>query len=508
MPILMRLTGKPVRTAARSLPPTAMIRAPHRVQRSAKPTATQQAARTTTGFGTPKIDPPPSQRNRSWSGPNWYTILFCEATIARLRAIESMPRVATKGGMPTCAIRTPLTSPTASEAARPAPMPTHAEYPAFSTTPVTIADRQRVEPTDRSMPPVMITAVIPIATMATNTKFRVTLNRFCGVANALVAKDRTAAASSAAASTQNACRPSARPTSPWVCASIARSRSPGVEWSMAGSGGADRPGDEPRHLLGARGRDGLVGDLGAPAKHDDAVGYREHVRHSVADQHDGDALVAEPAHQVQDLGDLAHRDRRGRLVHQDDLRVGEPRPRDGHRLALAPRHVADDIARARLRLQLDEQLRGAPAHRLPVEHAQRPDPARELPPHEDVDGGRQVVAERQVLVDDLDSALARLGRPREDGGRPVDQQRARAGREVAGDDLDQCRFAGAVVAHEPDHLARRDGQRDVVERVDGAEVLRQPAAFQDRHRPAPSRGGAVNRRGLAVPRLAVDRQLS
>ena len=119
-------------------------------------------------------------------------------------------------------MRTPLTSPTASEAASPAAMPTQTGWPACSTTPVTIADRQRIEPTDRSMPPVMITAVIPMATMATKAKFRVTLNRFCGVANASVANDRMTAASRAAASTQNACRPSTRPTSPWLRASMAR----------------------------------------------------------------------------------------------------------------------------------------------------------------------------------------------------------------------------------------------------------------------------------------------
>ena len=60
------------------------------------------------------------------------------------------------------------------------------------------------------MPPVMITAVIPMATMATKAKLRVTLNRFCGVANASVTNDRTTAASSAAASTQKACRPITR----------------------------------------------------------------------------------------------------------------------------------------------------------------------------------------------------------------------------------------------------------------------------------------------------------
>ena len=44
--------------------------------------------------------PPPSDSSLSWSGPNWNTTVLLEATIARLRAIDSMPSVTTKGGMP------------------------------------------------------------------------------------------------------------------------------------------------------------------------------------------------------------------------------------------------------------------------------------------------------------------------------------------------------------------------------------------------------------------------
>jgi hypothetical protein len=148
--------------------------------------------------------------------------LVLEATMARLRAIDSIPRVATKGGIRTSVIRAPLTSPTRRDAVSPAAMPTHMRWPAWSTTPVTIADRQRVEPTDRSIPPVIITAVIPMATMATKAKFRVTLKRFWGVANASVANDRMTAARRAAMSTQNAWRPSSRPIRLWLRVSMAR----------------------------------------------------------------------------------------------------------------------------------------------------------------------------------------------------------------------------------------------------------------------------------------------
>ena len=54
----------------------------------------------------------------------------------------------------------------------------------------TMLHRQSTEPTDRSMPPVMMTIVMPSAMIAAKVKLRVMLKRFFGVANELVAKDR------------------------------------------------------------------------------------------------------------------------------------------------------------------------------------------------------------------------------------------------------------------------------------------------------------------------------
>ena len=50
--------------------------------------------------------------------------------------------------------------------------------------------RHSTEPTDRSMPPVMITIVMPSAMIATKAKLRVTLKRLFEVAKELVANDR------------------------------------------------------------------------------------------------------------------------------------------------------------------------------------------------------------------------------------------------------------------------------------------------------------------------------
>ena len=76
----------------------------------------------------------------------------------------------------------------------------------------TIAERQSTEPTDRSMPPEMMTTVMPSAMMPTKAKLRVTLKRFCGVAKVSVSTLSARQASSAATNTQNACWPTILPS--------------------------------------------------------------------------------------------------------------------------------------------------------------------------------------------------------------------------------------------------------------------------------------------------------
>ena len=109
-------------------------------------------------------------------------------------------------------------------------------------------------------------------------------------------------------------------------------------------------------------RDRLRRDHAPAPKHGDPVGDRKHVGHAVADQDDADAVIAQPPDQVQHLRHLAHGDRGGRLVHQHDLRIGKPRSGDRDRLPLPARHLLDQIARPRLRLQLLEELASAPVH--------------------------------------------------------------------------------------------------------------------------------------------------
>src|SRR5690606_12230526 len=93
-------------------------------------------------------------------------------------------------------------------------------------------------------------------------------------------------------------------------------------------------------------------------------------------------------------------------------------------------------------------------------------------------GGSQIVAERQVLVDDFNAAVTRVDAVGEAHGFAIEPDVALTGPEVAGDNLDDGRLAGAVVAHQPDHLAAAERQIDALERVDGSEALVDVAQFE------------------------------
>src|SRR5258708_17408117 len=92
-------------------------------------------------------------------------------------------------------------------------------------------------------------------------------------------------------------------------------------------------------------------------------------------------------------------------------------------------------------------------HQPIVEHLERAEPALLLAPEEDVGRGAEIVAESEILIDDLDAFAARLDRLPEMHVLARDFDLAAARRKVPGANLDQGRLAGAVVAHPPDELS-------------------------------------------------------
>src|SRR5690606_32132984 len=80
-------------------------------------------------------------------------------------------------------------------------------------------------------------------------------------------------------------------------------------------------------------------------------------------------------------------------------------------------------------------------------------------------------AEREVLVDGLDAGCLGFRRRGEAALGAVEDHAAGGRLLAAGDDLDEGRLAGAVVAEERHHLAARNVEGDAAERFDGAEAL-------------------------------------
>ena len=97
----------------------------------------------------------------------------------------------------------------------------------------------------------------------------------------------------------------------------------------------------------------------------------------------------------------------------------------------------------------------------------------DLPADEEIAPQRLLLGERLVLIDRLDRQIVRHADrvfARLDFA-VADEDLARGRRKHAGHDLDQRRFAGAVVADEPDDLVASDREIDVAQRVHGAKIL-------------------------------------
>ena len=128
-----------------------------------------------------------------------------------------------------------------------------------------------------------------------------------------------------------------------------------------------------------------------------------------------------------------------------------------------------------------------------------------LAPEEHVGDDVEVVGEREVLVHDLDPEPGGVARAVDVDALALEAHLAFVERVDADDALDQRRLAGAVVADEGHDLAAADLEVDPVERLDGAERLRDALALEERrvsHRPPLGRGGGDARGVPSRPALA------
>src|SRR5688572_20671537 len=189
-------------------------------------------------------------------------------------------------------------------------------YSQVRNRPATIATRPMTDPTDRSMPPVMITIVMPRAMMPNGAKLRATFPILFEVPKLGSIEAMTTTSTSRATVTQKGWLVMARLKR--VC-SLTPTTSEIAAWSdstvISRSCGTDRSCDESGDLLRRRLHRLFVSHLASAPQNDDPIGHLEHIGHAVADEDDRNALRLQAPDQAEHLGHLADRDRGGRLVH-------------------------------------------------------------------------------------------------------------------------------------------------------------------------------------------------
>ena len=198
----------------------------------------------------------------------------------------------------------------------------------------------------------------------------------------------------------------------------------------------------------------------------------------MTDQHDPETLVRESAHQFEHLLGLGHTESGGRLVEDDDTRVPEHRAGDGDGLALTAGQAGDVLPD-----------RGDRPHRETVEGLLRPllhgvlvelDSVGKLATEEEVVHDVEVVAQREVLIDDLDAERVGLLRVGDVHRLAVEEVFTRVERVDAGDALDERALARSVVTSESRHLSGVDVEVDALEHVHRPEGLRDASQRQQR----------------------------
>ena len=174
--------------------------------------------------------------------------------------------------------------------------------------------------------------------------------------------------------------------------------------------------------------------------------------------------------------DLGRRQRRGRLVEDDDAGAREQHAGELDQLLQADRQIAEPRHRIDVDAESGELLAGLARHAPPLHEAEA---VGRLLAEKDVLGDRQVGHDAQLLMHHADAGRKRVARRAETGFPPVEHEAAGELRMHAGDDLHQRAFAGAVFADETMDLAGEQREVDPAQRLDTAEGFRDALQFED-----------------------------
>ena len=196
----------------------------------------------------------------------------------------------------------------------------------------------------------------------------------------------------------------------------------------------------------------------------------------MGNEDDRGALVAEPSQGREQPFHLGRRQRRGRLVQNDDPCPGKQHPGDLDQLLQADRQVAEPRQRIDVDTESRELLTGLARHAPPLHQTEA---IGGLHAEKHVLGDRQIGRDAELLMDHGDAGCAGIADRPEPDFLAIQRKAAREFRVHAGDDFHQRALAGAVFADETVDLAGGKREVDPAKRLDAAEGLGDPVEFED-----------------------------
>ena len=212
----------------------------------------------------------------------------------------------------------------------------------------------------------------------------------------------------------------------------------------------------------------------AVAQDGDLVAQRHDVLEDVGDEDDADLAVAQDAQDLEQRPGAGGAQRRGRLVEDQDPRVGQQRLADLDQLALGEAELGDRGAEVDVEAELVDDRARSGGHLGAVDERAAAGLAQREQVGEHVEVGEDV----ELLRHDRDAVADRLGRGAEVDFLVVQADRAGVGGERAGDDLHQRRLAGAVLTQESVHGAGADREVRAGQRDDAAVRLANASRFE------------------------------
>ena len=211
------------------------------------------------------------------------------------------------------------------------------------------------------------------------------------------------------------------------------------------------------------------------AKDRNLVGELEHLLHAMADEQDRDALTLEIAHQAEQLLGLVRGKRRRRFVHDEDANVHRNRLGDLHRLLRRQRQAARGTAHVERDAEFCENRLGLAEHLRPADHG-----ASILVADENVLRDIEIGKQQRFLIDRRNAHPLGLGRAGDRDAVSVQPDLAAVGLMNAGDDLNQRRLAGAVLAEQSMDFTGIKRKRYVLQRLRRVEPFGDAADIENR----------------------------